>query len=556
MTRLTVSNIIDTLLKPIDKVSDTLERKLGLFSVVIISLSAMLGSGLFVLPALAMLEMGGDTVPVGGIWIAYLLAAIVVLPGAISKAELATAMPSSGGSYVYVERTFGPMFGTIAGLGLWANFMLKSAFALIGFKAYLWVLEEIIGISINIEIAAMVLLLLIVVINILGVKRIKKVQAPIVLIAITFLFAISIYATLTMEMNWEAVSSKEAFGSGWKAIATTSAFVFVSYAGVTKIAAVGGEIKNPSRNIPYGILLSLLISCTLYVFITLIMAATVDPSGFMKGDGHAREDPIYIFVTAVGGSNMGIIAALLAVLTMTSMALAGIMASSRFPFAMARDNLLPEALENVHPKFQTPYIAIIGTGLAMALAIIFLPVHDVAELASGFKIMIFIVINASVIVLRRSAKSHSWYNPEWKSPLYPFTQIMGIISGIILLILMGSKSFIGAGVAVVLGIAIYKTYGQKHANPEITPWDTFKMMISEPDKVEKMRLHEAFEAADKDNNKSINLKEFTKAIGGLGLKSDEHAAIRMYFHEADANNDGAIDVDEFCDFIGIISEAE
>ena len=149
MTKLTVSNIIDTLLKPIDKVSDTLERKLGLFSVVIISLSAMLGSGLFVLPALAMLEMGGDTVPVGGIWIAYLLAAIVVLPGAISKAELATAMPSSGGSYVYVERTFGPMFGTIAGLGLWANFMLKSAFALIGFKAYLWVLEEIIGVSIN-----------------------------------------------------------------------------------------------------------------------------------------------------------------------------------------------------------------------------------------------------------------------------------------------------------------------------------------------------------------------------------------------------------------------
>jgi hypothetical protein len=133
---------------------------------------------------------------------------------------------------------------------------------------------------------------------------------------------------------------------------------------------------------------------------------------------------------------------------------------------------------------------------------------------------------------------------------------MGIISGIILLILMGSKSFIGAGVAVVLGIAIYKTYGQKNANPEITPWDTFKMMISEPDKVEKMRLHEAFEAADKNNNKSINLREFTKAIAGLGLKSDEHVAIRMYFHEADANNDGAIDVDEFCDFIGIISEAE
>ena len=114
----------------------------------------MLGSGLFVLPALAMLEMGGGTQPVGGVWLAYLLAAVIVLPGAISKSELATAMPASGGSYIYVQRTFGPMFGTISGLGLWENFMLKSAFALIGFKAYLWVIEDIIGVDINIETAA------------------------------------------------------------------------------------------------------------------------------------------------------------------------------------------------------------------------------------------------------------------------------------------------------------------------------------------------------------------------------------------------------------------
>ena len=112
------SSLIDFVYKPIELVSDTFERKLGMASVVIISLSAMLGSGLFVLPALAMLDMGGGTVAVGGIWLAYLLAAFIVLPGAISKGELATAMPSSGGSYVYVERTFGSLIGTISGLGL------------------------------------------------------------------------------------------------------------------------------------------------------------------------------------------------------------------------------------------------------------------------------------------------------------------------------------------------------------------------------------------------------------------------------------------------------
>ena len=162
MRRFSPNELFGIVLQPIEQVSDTLERKLGLFSVVIISLSAMLGSGLFVLPALAMLELGGGSNPAGGVWLAYLLAALVVLPGAISKSELATAMPSSGGSYVYIERTFGPLIGTISGLGLWANFMLKSAFALIGFKAYLWVLEDIFGMKINLLISSLILLIFIV----------------------------------------------------------------------------------------------------------------------------------------------------------------------------------------------------------------------------------------------------------------------------------------------------------------------------------------------------------------------------------------------------------
>ena len=135
MAKRSPKDLIDFVYRPIEGLSDTLERKLGMFSVVIISLSAMLGSGLFVLPALVMVDMGGGTVPVAGIWLAYLLAAVAILPAAVSKAELSTALPTSGGSYVYIERTFGPLVGTIAGVGLWGASMLKSAFALIGFKA-------------------------------------------------------------------------------------------------------------------------------------------------------------------------------------------------------------------------------------------------------------------------------------------------------------------------------------------------------------------------------------------------------------------------------------
>lgn len=541
--------MVGIVLQPIEFVSDTLERRLGLFSVVIISLSAMLGSGLFVLPALAMLELGGDH-PVGGIWLAYLVAAIIVLPGAISKSELATAMPTSGGSYVYVQKTFGPLIGTISGLGLWANFMLKSAFALIGFKAYLWVIEDLIGIEINIEYAALVLLLLIVWVNILGVKRIKKVQTPIVAISTSFLIIVCIWALLTMPMNWDAVFSRDAFGSDWKAIAKTSAFVFVSYAGVTKIAAIGGEIKDPSSNIPSGILLSLLFSSALYIFVTMIMAATLDPSSFMEAGGHhAREDPVYLFAEAVGGTTVSRFAAILSVATMTSMALAGIMASSRFPFAMARDNLLPEILEDVHGRYETPHWAIIGTGLSMAAAITFLPVHDVAELASGFKIMIFIVINCCVIVLRRSSNSHNWYNPEWKSPLFPFFQIFGIIGGIVLILLMGSKALIGGATAIVLGFIIFKGYGEKHISAEITPWETFRLMFRDPDEAEHRRRLTAFHAADMEGTNHLNLHEFIAAMEALQCCNEGHNALREYFHAADTDEDGVIDIHEFIDSV-------
>ena len=558
-------DLVGIVLTPRDTESDGLERKLGLFSVIVISLSAMIGSGLFVLPALAMLELGGGDSPLGGVWLAYLVAAFLVIPGAVSKSELSTAMPTSGGSYVYVQKTFGPLIGTVAGLGLWANFMLKSAFALIGFKAYLWVIEDLLGMDIDIEAAAIILLAIIVGINILGVKKIKKVQIPIVIFSASYLFALCVYAIAYHDLDWSAVASRDSLGS-WDDVAATSAFVFVSYAGVTKIAAVAGEVKSPERNLPYGILLSLLFSCLLYVLVTMVMAAAVPPSEYMHGEHGASEDPIYIFAEAVGGETVGKIAAILAVVTMTSMALAGILASSRFPFAMSRDNLLPPFLESVHQRFGTPHWAIIGTGVAMGLAITFLPVHDVAELASGFKIMIFMLINGCVIVLRTSSDSHKWYDPKWKTPwpLYPAVQLFGIFGGGALLYLMGSKSLVGASAAIVLGLIIYNGYGRNRVDAQITPWETVRLMLTNADEAERRRLFAAFYDADEERDGQLNLDQFVSAFKALGYiegggpnipddaivlsktrnrRGDQ--LIGDVFGKGDTDKDGLISIEEF-----------
>jgi len=517
-------------------ITDTFKRTIGLSGVVIISLSSMLGSGLFVMPTFAAEIMGP------GIWLAFLIAASIVLPGALSKAELSSAMPSSGGSYVYLEKTYGPLVGTISGIGLWASFMLKASFALIGFSAYMFTVTTYFDVSVNTVIVSIGALVLITVVNISGIKKVKAIQTPILILTLGLLFIICIVALFDpntdLSKPWNGAMNADPF-----TLAETSAFVFVAYAGVTKVAAIGGEVKEPEKNLPYGMLLSLLIATVLYCVITFMMMATIPGEWWVASDGSTPEDPIYIFVQAVAGTKVGVLAAILAILTMISMALAGVLAASRFLFAMARDNLLPQALEEVNAKYETPHWPIIITGISMGLAIFILPVKDVAKLASGFKIMIFMAINSCVIVIRRTKNKHNLVT-KYQSPLYPYIQLWGIIAGLGLIIIMGEKAFIGAGAALVVGIITYFSYGKKHAHPRETPFDSFRKQFVNPSDTEHEKRLAVFHAADFGGKNHLTLKEFQNALKSLGFiyNSDES---RLIFHKVDNNEDGVIDIDEF-----------
>ena len=527
-----------------DEIKNSLARTIGLAGVVIISLSAML-PGIFVTPTFAAQIMGP------GIWLAFLLAASVVLPGALSKSELSSGMPTSGGSYVFLERTYGPMVGTISGLGLWTSFLLKSAFALIGFSAYFVAVTTYFDFEIDIMVLSMSALVLITVVNILGVSKVKAVQTPIVIMTVILLLVICIASLFSSDLDFGRPIDG-AFSTDVWTLAETAAFVFVAYAGVTKVAAIGGEVKEPEKNLPAGIMLSLLIATVLYSVIAFLMMASI-PGEWWIVDGEVVEDPIYVFATHVVNTEFGIIAAVLSVLTMISMALAGILASSRFLFAMARDNLLPQPLEDVSVKFETPHIPIIITGLAMALAILVVPLKDVVKLASGFKIMIFMMINSCVIVLRQTSDRHDW-EPAYKGPLYPYMQLWGIIAGGFLIVLMGSKAFIGGGAAVIVGSATYYLYGRKHyIAPDKTPIATFREQFGLGSPTENERRLTAFHAADLGGKGHLSVREFQNALLALGFSYsvDESRAI---FHKSDEDENGVIDIEEF--FASFISTEE
>lgn len=444
----------------VSDVKDTIERSLSLVGVIIVTVAASIGAGLFVLPSFAAAVMGP------GIWLAFLLAGIVFLPGTLSKSELASAMPQNGGAYLYLDRSFGPLIGTIGGLGLWASFLLKSAFALIGFSAYMYAVTNYLDITTNSTVMIMSALVLITFLNILGIKKVKAFQTPI--LAITTALILIICFVQIFDANFDISrpidGAFDVSRDNPTLVAEAAALVFVAYAGIYKAGAIGGEIKNPEKNLHKGMIISLLLITLLYVIVTMIMMASVDGEWWLNADNSPREDPIFAFVDAVASTKVGIALAMLAVLTMISGALSGLLAASRFLFAMAKDSLLPDKLSETNQKFETPHLAIVITGLTMGICILTLPVKDVAKLASGFQIMVIVALNVSVMILRQDKPGFEWYKPSFKSPLFPWVQIFGIVTGGYLVIIMGSKAVIGAAAAIVIGVATYYIYGKKNYN--------------------------------------------------------------------------------------------
>ena len=418
-----------------------LERTLSLPGAIAVSIGGML-SGIFVLPGLAVGITGSS------VWLAFLVAALCILPAVLSKSELGTAMPKSGGTYVYIERAFGPLFGTIAGIGLWLSLLLKSAFSLVGLSAYLYVV-------VNIDEAytkaiALLALLLIFLLNVFGLKKVEKTQLFIVSTSIISLIVI-IALGLT---SFDSKLTEPVFSDGTNGFIAGVAFLYISYAGVTKIAAIAGEITSPSKNLPLTMIISLFLITTIYCLVALALVGNVEAS-ILATD----IKPIHTLFQTIGGETFGLIAGVVGALTLLSMANSGVLASSRFPFAMSKDGLLPSYLAGINSKFMTPVSAILTTSTLIALAIIFLDVVKIAKLASAFKVLMFIFNELTVIVLRET--NAQWYKPTFKSPMYPYVQIFGILSGIVLLAFLGVMPVVSVIGVVILGFLIFLVYGSK-----------------------------------------------------------------------------------------------
>ena len=401
-----------------------LKRQLGMLDVFCVGTGAMISSGLFVLPALAYAKTGPAVI------LSYLFASILIIPSVLSKAELATAMPRAGGTYFFIERSLGSMWGVFSGFASWFSLALKSAFAVVGMAILVAILvESLTPAAISqgyIKAIAVVCCLGFTCINIVSVKHTSRLQIILVGVLLTILAVFVLVGAKSVEISRYAGFMDK----GWAAVFSTVGFVFISFGGLTKTASIAEEVKNPGRNLPLGMILAWFVVTIFYLGVIIVTVGVI---------GGPRLEESYAPISIAASQFMGplgfVILSLAAIAAFVTTANGGILAASRSPMAMSRDQLLPPVLSRINKRFKTPHISILLTGAFMIAAIIFLDIESLVKTASTLMLILFTLANASVIVMRESRIQS--YRPKFRSPLYPYIHIAAILVYGFLLIDMG-----------------------------------------------------------------------------------------------------------------------
>ncbi|MBN1871112.1 MAG: amino acid permease [Candidatus Omnitrophica bacterium] len=396
-----------------------LKKVLGFWDIFCIASGAMISSGLFVLPGLAYAKSGPSVI------FAYIIGGILVIPSMLSKSELVTAMPSAGGTYFYIERTLGPAFGTFGGLANWFSVSFKSAFALLGLGVFAVLIQPSLT-EMQIKLLAVLFCVFFIVLNIMSVKFTSRLQ----FFLVTYLILVVVYYCIR-GFGFIDVHNYVPFSPyGRKAILSTAGLVFISFGGLTKVASIAEEVKDPSRNIPAGMIVS-------FIVVTILYASTVLVTvGLVNGNELAHSFmPITLGARKFSGSVGQVMVALAAITAFVTTANAGILSASRFPMAMSRDKLLPAIIQNVNKRFHTPHISILLTGLFMITVILFLNLENLVKTASTLMLLLFIFVNIAVIIMREAKIQN--YRPSFRSPMYPWLQIAAVFAYSFLIFEMG-----------------------------------------------------------------------------------------------------------------------
>lgn len=410
-----------------------------------IGLGAMLGAGIFVFPGLAGGDAGFAAI------LSFVIGGVIALMVAACTAELATAMPQSGGGYFFISRSFGSFWGALAGIAQWIGLIFACAFYLISFGAYALSFLQEWGFSWtgSKRIWSFSFTFLLLVINIIGTRQVGRFQNIIVIALTGLLVLIFTYGLINyLGLEGNAIAFTEVAPRGISSIFTTTALIFTSYLGFVQIANIGAEIKQPSKNLPRSLIGSVLIATVLYVFIMLACTLTF-PYEELRGFGETATVEVARKMLGKWGAVVVVFAALLATL---SSANASIISASRSVYALSNDELITHSASRINKRFGTPHIALILVVVPVAVMLARSRLEVFAEVASFLHLIIYAGICLAVLKLRRT--NPIWYIPTFRVPAAQVVAGLGAVSCIVLVFFM-QKASILLGLGVLLATVIY-----------------------------------------------------------------------------------------------------
>ncbi|ELZ08463.1 amino acid permease [Halovivax asiaticus JCM 14624] len=446
---------------------EELAKDLGLVSAMMIGIGTMMGAGIFVLPGIAAREAGPIVV------VSFVIGGVIAMVNALAVSELGTAMPKAGGGYYYINRGLGPMFGSISGMGDWMGLAFASAFYCIGFGGYLtgllggtmFALPSIdLGLLVltDVQLGALFAGVLFVGVNYIGAKETGGIQTVIVSLLLLILTVFAAAGFFEFEWSTLLEDGVAPTDQRYGAILPGTALVFVSFLGYAKIATVAEELKNPGRNLPRAVIGSVAIVTVFYAILVTLMVGIV-PWNELDTETPVSQVAELSFAGVPVLELLGVGAISVAALLATaSSANASILASARINFAMGRDKLVSDELNEIHPRFATPYRSIALTGGLILLFIVLLgqDLQVLSKAASVLHLVVYALMNVALIAFREADVPE--YDPDFRVPFYPITPIVGAVLSFGLVYFMDGI-VIALSMAFVVGsIAWYWFYARRH----------------------------------------------------------------------------------------------
>jgi APA family basic amino acid/polyamine antiporter len=481
----------------------TLRRALGALNLTMLGIGAIIGAGIFVLTGTAAAQTAGPAIV-----LSFIVAGLGCLFAGLCYAEFASMIPIAGSAYTYGYATLGEFVAWIIGWDLILEYLFGAATVAVGWSGYFVAfLQDNLGLHVSpawtqaplgvvgthtlvrnlmcidpngaaiaasngacaagsvlqpgiINLPAMVLVALMTTLLVIGIKESASFNNVIVFIKVAIVILVIGFGFVYVHpSNWHPFIPPNTgeFGHfGWSGIVRGAAVVFFAYIGFDAVSTAAQEAKNPQKDMPIGILASLGICTVLYILMALVM------TGLTSYTNLNVPHPVFVAINAAGPALgwLGVFVNVGAILGLASVVLVMLMGQPRIFFSMSRDGLLPAVFGKVHPKFQTPYVTTIVTGIVAMFVAGFFPIDLLGQLVSIGTLLAFVIVCVGVMVLRYQRPN---IPRPFRTPLVPVVPILGIVICAYMMYSLPGDTWLRLIVWMAIGLIIYFLYSRSHS---------------------------------------------------------------------------------------------